>query len=647
MKFLAVGLIVTSILLQSCNDSTENEYASKVLVNKYENKTLQKIYDLSYERKSDSLSIYLSSENPIFRAEAAKGFASIQDSVALKYLAKSIYDKDAQVRLFTAYAIGQIGSKNALIFLTEALKKDTVSEVRSEILESIGKCANRKFLDFLFAYPPKNSAEEAGKAWGIFRASYNGLLLQNDLSSILDLLRSNNSETRIAAANALARTKNLVLDKELVRLSQIAKNDSLPEVRMAICSALKNISYKADASKILASIILNDPDYRVRVNAIKACKTEYYQSVQREIWASLDDGNSNVSIAAADYFYSNFDPEIEQKYLNKTVTIQNEHAKARLLAGALKNGFDKKKIVEIIKAEYAKSKSDYGKGNLLKAISEKADEILFIEEKMFKGNPVIDSYGMEAVINILDNSYKNNYYKTKVIELFQKALLSQDVALIALSAGALREPKYNLALANETVQYLKKAQELLPIPRDIEAWQEIDKTLKYWGLESGGLKKINPPSINWSSVQQIDKNQLAYIYTNKGKIVTQLVVEDAPASVLNFIELVRKGFYKNKYFHRVVPNFVIQGGCPRGDGYGSTDYTIRSEFAPLHYGTGVMGLASSGKDTESCQFFITHSPTPHLDGRYTIFGAVVSGMDIVSSIDIGDRIDSIVVKKIN
>ncbi|WP_202800188.1 peptidylprolyl isomerase [Pontibacter sp. BAB1700] len=106
----------------------------------------------------------------------------------------------------------------------------------------------------------------------------------------------------------------------------------------------------------------------------------------------------------------------------------------------------------------------------------------------------------------------------------------------------------------------------------------------------------------------------------------------------NFVELANKQFFDGLYFHRVVPNFVAQGGDKRGDGWGSSDYSIRSEFAPLHYREGYVGMASAGKDTESNQWFITHSPTPHLDGRYTIFAKVVEGMDVVHQLEVGDKI---------
>jgi len=100
----------------------------------------------------------------------------------------------------------------------------------------------------------------------------------------------------------------------------------------------------------------------------------------------------------------------------------------------------------------------------------------------------------------------------------------------------------------------------------------------------------------------------------------------------------RQGFYRGLTFHRIVPTFVVQGGDPRGDGWGGPGYAIRSEFSPLTYEPGTLGMASAGRDTEGSQFFITQTPQPHLDGRYTIFGKVTSGMDVVDKLQIDDRI---------
>ncbi len=110
------------------------------------------------------------------------------------------------------------------------------------------------------------------------------------------------------------------------------------------------------------------------------------------------------------------------------------------------------------------------------------------------------------------------------------------------------------------------------------------------------------------------------------------------------MKLVRKNFYNGLTFHRLVPNFVIQGGDPRGDGWGGPGFAIRSEFSLVSFARGAAGIASAGKDTEGCQFFITHQPIPHLDGRYTVFGRVLNGQDVVDRIQIGDTIEQITIE---
>jgi cyclophilin family peptidyl-prolyl cis-trans isomerase len=132
------------------------------------------------------------------------------------------------------------------------------------------------------------------------------------------------------------------------------------------------------------------------------------------------------------------------------------------------------------------------------------------------------------------------------------------------------------------------------------------------------------------------------IETTGGPIAIELYPREAPFTVLNFIRLAaERRFFDGLTFHRVVPNFVVQGGDPRGDGWGGPGYTIRSEFPQRVYSTGTIGMASAGKDTEGSQFFITHSPQPHLDGRYTVFGRVVTGQQAVDRLQVGDRMTAV------
>jgi cyclophilin family peptidyl-prolyl cis-trans isomerase len=218
-------------------------------------------------------------------------------------------------------------------------------------------------------------------------------------------------------------------------------------------------------------------------------------------------------------------------------------------------------------------------------------------------------------------------------------ILDGDIGVQALLAGHFRELKFNETEKQPIITALTEALGKLSLPREIETYNEIIKTLNVLSDQKREEKKVefNHP-IDWKEVSGISSKQVAKITTSKGVIQMELRVNDAPGSVSNFVKLAKEGFYNDKYFHRVISNFVIQGGCPRGDGMGSTDYTIRSEFALHNYSEGAVGLASSGRDTESCQWFITHGYTPHLEGRYTIFAYVTSGMEVVKKIQIGDQI---------
>lgn len=142
---------------------------------------------------------------------------------------------------------------------------------------------------------------------------------------------------------------------------------------------------------------------------------------------------------------------------------------------------------------------------------------------------------------------------------------------------------------------------------------------------------------------RMNKKVTATLHTYKGVVTMELFPAEAPITVESFITLARKGYFNNVTFHRVVPNFVIQGGDPQGTGEGGPGYQIRCEVNTKVYGRGALGMALSGKDTGGSQFFITHSPQPHLDGGYTVFGQVTKGMEVVDRIARGDRIEKIVV----
>jgi cyclophilin family peptidyl-prolyl cis-trans isomerase len=135
----------------------------------------------------------------------------------------------------------------------------------------------------------------------------------------------------------------------------------------------------------------------------------------------------------------------------------------------------------------------------------------------------------------------------------------------------------------------------------------------------------------------------ARIESARGTITLELLGEDAPITVDNFVTLARRGYFRNVRFHRVVPNFVAQDGDPRGDGNGGPGYAIRDELNTRRYSRGAVGMALSGPDTGGSQYFLTLSPQPHLDARYTIFARVVGGWDAMDRLVQGDVIANIVI----
>ncbi|MDX1415040.1 MAG: peptidylprolyl isomerase [Candidatus Promineifilaceae bacterium] len=153
-----------------------------------------------------------------------------------------------------------------------------------------------------------------------------------------------------------------------------------------------------------------------------------------------------------------------------------------------------------------------------------------------------------------------------------------------------------------------------------------------------------------SSPQMVIDSQKAYratIETNRGNIELELYAQDAPQTVNNFVFLAREGFYDNVTFHRVINNFMIQGGDPTGTGSGGPGYRFGDEFAgnPHTHETGTLSMANAGPNTNGSQFFITHAPQPHLNGKHTVFGQVENkkSMNVVNAIQQGDVIKTVTI----
>lgn len=163
--------------------------------------------------------------------------------------------------------------------------------------------------------------------------------------------------------------------------------------------------------------------------------------------------------------------------------------------------------------------------------------------------------------------------------------------------------------------------------------------------EIGTVQSRNTNADYTRALARVGRSVRAVVTTSRGSFTMELLPDVAPLTVDNFVQLAQRAYYRNVTIHRVVPNFVIQDGDPRGDGNGGPGYQIRCEINQVMYDRAAVGMALSGKDTGGSQWFVTHAPQPHLDGGYTVFGRVVSGMDVVDRIVRGDIIQSITIRQ--
>lgn len=612
-------------------------------LNKFSDTLLQKIYTLQDERKTEELIPYLQHSNTNYKREAALAFASVQDSAALPALYNLFSDTTTAVRTAAAYAIGQTGSKSSEVNLIQQIQKEQNPSVLAKLLESLGKVATTRGVDFLVSYNAKSPAAMAGQAWGLYRAGSRHLHTTAGISKVVQLLTSLTSpyEARLAAAQFLARTSRIDLTPHRQQLLTAATSDRLPEIRMAVTQSLAKVR-AVDKAAFLSGIALSDPDYRVRLSAIRGMAGQNFADIKAAIMAGLQDENINTAVATAEFIQANpagVDPTALQQLLTKT---QDARVRSGMIWVILRNSAYKSFLSNTYKQQYQYTRDPYEKAHLLKALAGDPDNYTFIADEVFSAKePVIATSGMDALIAIRQMpDFPREREIRHLADIFRKAIMSGDVALVGMAASAIRDPKLNLRAQYNDFHFLKLAQNKLALPRDMETNIELQKTIDYLNNKTESVTPQNPFThpIDWALVSKIPAKQQVSIRTLKGTIVLELFVEDAPGSVANFVELVNQQFFNGLYFHRVVPNFVAQGGDKRGDGWGSSDYSIRSEFAPLNYREGYVGMASAGKDTESNQWFITHSPTPHLDGRYTIFAKVAEGMEVVHQLKVGDQI---------
>ncbi len=635
------------------------------------NAELQAIVDLRDKRRADLLATYLKDSNYEKRFLAVESFGSIKDTSVLEDLSGLLVsDPSNYIRENAAYALGQSGSPMAESLLIDAFAKqdtaDANSAIRMAILEAVGKVGTEKTLDLLASvssYTHQDDKLLLGLSRGLYQFGLRGITTSSGTQKIVDLLKDekNPVEARVMAANYLYRMKGIDLTDHINSINTVLSDAQDPRIRMSLIVPLARSKDVTQLPTILEKI-KQDEDYRVKINGIRALANYPYQLYRDSIINYLSDDNRSVAITTSEIIKSQCDAQDARNLIQVAVSQNDPIIRANLLSGAGRSMpyyyyNTRKSLTSQIVDDLGKSLTIYEKTAFIDALSQDPlNYKLIYEQALESGDQVVATNGVLAFRNILTSNKFDRTYPTRlgqkqvrgdITKYLMNVFNSNNIGAMATAANLLRDA--NLQLKEEVIEKepLRAAIRKMKVPQEVETKIELQRTLAY--LEDREFVQealdYNHP-IDWNMLNTLSDSTRIYVVTSQGQLEIEVYPKSAPGSVANFIKLIESDFYDGNTFHRVVPNFVVQAGCTRGDGYGSLDYSIRSEFNMEHYDNeGYIGMASAGPDTESAQWFITHSPTPHLDGRYTIFGKVIKGMEVVHRIQQGDVIQDIRVFK--
>lgn len=621
---------------------------------------------------------FLQSNEPKIRRRAIEAIGKLQDSTCVQQLLKMLSDINHNVRIETAFALGQIGATQAEPFLIKELENKDQNSVKTRILEALGKLGTEKTVPVLIKHFKSYEAElRAEAALSAARMALRKLIFPALTDSVTKLLSDSDDKVRWKAAYSLMRIKENLNPKALL----IALQDKNPLVRMYAVEALGNLE-NYTFLEALGTTLKHDKDWRVRVKAAKGLGNSpltfsaNYLSLLDQIQpvrvAIIQAIGSAAKLNKDGYRANNRELNLAKNQLERIL----QQSSNGINLSIAEKGFALISYANLMGEQGIFLIRSYSK-NPLSKLRVRAAEALGIINSKAAFKVLASSFNDSSkavrgkVIEVL-----SNFKESSATNILVRALKDSDHVIVAIASESLAsDPKKNKKHAAKITQ----AYQNLPKPVDAESAELIFKAMAKFSHKSAldvlhqaletndiavqkaaaaAIATINPEDttltdlefkskvglIDYKTIDQL-VNSKTLIKTTRGDITLELYPEDAPLTVLNFVNLAKKSFFDGLKFHRVVPNFVVQGGDPRGDGWGSPGYSIRSEFNKRHYTRGTVGMASAGKDTEGCQFFITHSPQPHLDGRYTIFGQVTSGMDIVDQIQEDDVIEAITIQK--
>jgi cyclophilin family peptidyl-prolyl cis-trans isomerase/HEAT repeat protein len=590
---------------------------------------------------------YLRSSSALVRLRTTEVIGRLQDPADVPRLIPLLSDPDTEVRREAVFALGQIASLEAAEALQEFGTRSRADDL-AMIIEALGKIGGKDVSESLAALLHDFHADVRGAtALALARAADNV-----SLNPLLLAVHDPDSDVVWRVAYALEKVPSARVGAKVMPL--LASDDALTRAHAARTLGKQK---DEDAVSVLVGA-LADPDPRVVVNAARALGEIGEDDAVHPLGETLARHPSHHARRAAAAALGGIGSKKGKDYLAQAIMDRSAGVRAEAITAlaavlgeeaaifcdqAVRDGsrYVRAAAVEAMGASGAKERLE-----ALMRVAERDDDAL-MRAAAIRGLARADD---ERVTPFLRTRLVEEDWVvvTEVVTaLAEREAREAAAELIALYAARRGRVDANIRLAVLAALERLVAPEAAPLAS--EALQDEDRRVRAAGqtlLAAIGMP-ASPPSereINEAHFDRSRRRSLApplgvrraVIACAHGEIEIELFGDDAPQIVNNFIQLAKSGFYDGLTFHRVVPNFVVQGGCPRGDGWGDAGAFVRSEFNRHHYETGAVGIAHDGKDTGGSQFFITLSAQPHLDGRYTLFGRVLRGMDVVWKIDQGD-----------
>lgn len=644
-----------------------------------DDRDLQRIVEFQTARDGGALLELLQDPRPEVRARAALALGSVQAPEAVPALLAALGDDDPSVRRDAAFALGQARDSSAVGPLVGAYSAEGDVEVRGRIMEALSKIRFPEAAEAL-ANLSVEEGEEAERVLALARlAGAGGVATFQGQDHLLAHLDDPDPRVRLGAAYYFGRVPSpQAWAAHAVRVREVLDGyDRDDPAAMYLIQGIGRLGDPADASR-LRDWLASGRDWRTRVNAAAALGTQPADPQTREaLLAALDDAAELVAVSAGEALSGGTPVPSELQRMKGWITANPERwqAAAPLLI-ALARGDEREFVFAWIDALPADDPYRWSVGFQALASMPGSEAVERLRGALDAPDPRIQGGAVSALVRRWNQDKVFAGSSELYFGLFARVLGSGSLLAAYSAAQALADPYFGEMGA---ARVLMDAWGTMSAPDQIEPMMAVLEALGRIGdpqaapllreaatsphaalrqtavsaLEAMGLEApavdapsateggttVTRPSLEWPYLAALGPSPALVLETEQGTVRVRLHTEGAPLTVQTVARLAEEGKYDGTAFHRVVPNFVAQGGdFSSGDGFGGPGFTITSEFNLLRFHEGVAGMASAGKDTEGSQFFITHAMQPHLDGAYTTFGWVESGMDVVNRLGVGDRI---------